>query len=334
MLDVLVIGAGLSGLLTATRLLERGVSVRLIEARDRTGGRLLSTPEGLDLGASWVWDSEHHIHALLRELQIPTFDHHREGVDVYDDGHTLQRGRFPRSHVPERRVKGGTRALTDALAARCAPAITLSCPATALRLDGDAVIVETPQGPLRAAKVVAALPPALLAQRIALPDLAEPILARLRRVPTWMASVAKVVAVYDDRFWQRAGLSGRAATRRGPLTEIHDLSGPDGTPAALFGFAHRALLDPHWRDALRPQLAHLFGPEAALPKALHVAAWWEEPWTHTEGGDDRAYGAPWLREPLMDGLLHLVSTETSGVSPGHLDGAVERAEAVAAFLAS
>ena len=36
-----------------------------------------------------------------------------------------------------------------------------------------------------------------------------------------------------------------------------------------------------------------------------------------------------LREPLHQGRLHLVSTETSALAPGHMDGAVERAEVVA-----
>jgi len=332
MLDVAVLGAGLSGLLTTTRLLEKGRSVRLFEARSQTGGRLRSTHDRLDLGASWVWDTEQHIHALLRELAIPTFEHHRDGLDIYDDGRDIQHGRLPRSHVPERRVLGGTRAITDALTKRCDSALTLSSPVTALRRTADGVEVDMAEGTLRAAHVVAALPPALLAQRVNMPDLSHEQLAALQHVPTWMASVAKVVATYDTRFWKDAGFSGRAASRFGPMTELHDLSGPDGTPAALFGFAHQSMLSPTWRDELVPQLVRLFGPKAATPRSLHISAWWEEPWTFTPGGNERLLGATWLREPLLGGRLHLVSTETSGKSPGHLDGAVERAEAVAAQL--
>lgn len=65
---------------------------------------------------------------------------------------------------------------------------------------------------------------------------------------------------------------------------------------------------------------------------MHIAAWWEEPETAPADGAGQVQqlmGHPVLRAPLLGGRLHLCSTETSGVSPGHIDGAVERAEAVA-----
>jgi monoamine oxidase len=54
---VIIIGAGLSGLLTAYRLKEEGVPFKILEARDRTGGRIhtLESKNGtpLEMGATW-----------------------------------------------------------------------------------------------------------------------------------------------------------------------------------------------------------------------------------------------------------------------------------------
>ena len=151
-----------------------------------------------------------------------------------------------------------------------------------------------------------------------------------------MGDVAKVVAIYSAPFWRDHGWSGRAASRVGPLVEVHDLSGPRDEPPALFGFAPRAVLppgaDPATLEApVLEQLVALFGPPAGEPVALRIQAWWTEPHTLPPDHPNTALqllGHARLREPLMGGRLHLISTETSGQSPGHLDGALERADTV------
>ena len=55
--DVIVIGAGLAGLACARRLIAAGRTVRILEARQRIGGRIWSNPQlgyPVDLGASWL----------------------------------------------------------------------------------------------------------------------------------------------------------------------------------------------------------------------------------------------------------------------------------------
>ncbi|MEV5774030.1 FAD-dependent oxidoreductase [Streptomyces antimycoticus] len=105
-------------------------------------------------------------------------------------------------------------------------------------------------------------------------------LVRLARAtPVWMGAVAKVVAQYPSAFWRDAGLAGAAFSRLGPLQEIHDMSGPGGRPAALFGFAHAGAVGPDFEEALTAQLAQCFGPAAATPDILHVRNWSTERWT-------------------------------------------------------
>ncbi|SFK67636.1 flavin monoamine oxidase family protein [Methylorubrum salsuginis] len=55
--DVAVIGAGAAGIAAARRLIARGLSVAVLEARDRVGGRAFTTAlrgHPIDLGAHWL----------------------------------------------------------------------------------------------------------------------------------------------------------------------------------------------------------------------------------------------------------------------------------------
>ena len=56
--DVIVIGAGFAGLAAATELADRDVVVRVLEARDRVGGRVWSDRAGavIERGAEFVLD--------------------------------------------------------------------------------------------------------------------------------------------------------------------------------------------------------------------------------------------------------------------------------------
>ncbi len=83
--DVVVVGAGLSGLVAARRLSRAGLDVHVVEARDRVGGRLY-TEETMgsrrfhaDLGGQWVGPEQTHILGLLDELEVETFAQYNEG---------------------------------------------------------------------------------------------------------------------------------------------------------------------------------------------------------------------------------------------------------------
>lgn len=68
--DIAVVGAGFAGLRAATLLRAAGRSVRLIEARDRVGGRSMAgTLNGrtLDLGGQWVGVRHDRLRALAAE---------------------------------------------------------------------------------------------------------------------------------------------------------------------------------------------------------------------------------------------------------------------------
>ncbi|MBM7488850.1 monoamine oxidase [Micromonospora luteifusca] len=74
---VVVIGAGFSGLAAALALARAGAQVRVLEARDRVGGRVLTRwlPDGtqLDLGAQWIGPTQDRMYALVAEHGLATF---------------------------------------------------------------------------------------------------------------------------------------------------------------------------------------------------------------------------------------------------------------------
>jgi monoamine oxidase len=316
--DVAILGAGIAGLTAAMRLREGGLDVEIVEARDRLGGRAW-THRGFDLGATWVWEVESFIQSLLTELGITTTPCSLDGLDTYDDG-TVQRGRFPRSFNVESRIDGGMQALVAALAARAGP-VHLGIPVTSImRVDGG-LEVGTTERTVHARHVLAALPPALVAPWV--PNEAP----WLSKVPVWMGEIAKCVGRFDRPVWREQGFNGRAFSRIGPMSEVHDLSTSE--VPALFGFVPAA--DAHDLEArVADQFERLFG---ARPVELLVQRWFDEPYTTNRPPDSLQWrGHERLRRPLLDGRLHLISCETALVSPGHLDGAVERAEAVAEQL--
>ncbi len=84
-LDVVVVGAGLSGLCCALRLTRAGLSVKLLEARDRIGGRVLSVQIGgafVDLGAQWITPGQTQVIALAEALGVALVPDDRTGSVV------------------------------------------------------------------------------------------------------------------------------------------------------------------------------------------------------------------------------------------------------------
>ncbi len=314
--NVVVVGAGLSGLCAAALLTRLGVQCIVLEARDRIGGRIYSVlpdagrPKGgrYDLGPAWFWpDMQPRMRQLVDDLGLSAFSQFSDGAVLVERYRLEPAQRYERGFNTEplsMRLAGGMQSLVEAVAARLSQGC-VQCGVQATRIGIDdlgLVEIEAVSGTghltIKADSVILALPPRLAAGHIEFfPTLPSSLHSALEAVPTWMAGRAKVLAVYESPFWKEQGLSGTVSSFVGPLAELHDASAPDGLPA-LFGFAglsvdaRKAMGPETLKQSVLTQLVRLFGPEAAQPVSVHVADWAMDPFTATPADCEPPSGHP------------------------------------------
>ena len=346
--ETLIVGGGLAGLSLADVLQHQGRDYLVLESRSRLGGRILTESVGgiaCDLGPAWFWPQLNpRLTRLAADLGVAIFPQHQKGGMVLQSptGYIHRHAQSWVQNPRPMRFRGGAQALVMALAARLDPkrlrtaAKVLALHSTA---DGVSVHYQTEQGAARiqARQVVLALPPRLCEQQFEFaPALPAGVQERLRQLPTWMASHAKAVAVYDRAFWREYGQSGLAISQCGPLAEIHDASPADGSSGVLFGFfawpaRERAQRRDTLEQAVREQLVQLFGEAAARPTAVCIKDWAEDAATAVpsdilgeakapEGGVSAELGDDWHSR------LFFAGSETAMDNGGYLEGALEAVE--------
>ncbi len=236
------------------------------------------------------------------------------------------------------RIVGGSIRMSEALADALGDRVILDRPVRRIEQGLSQVSVTTRGGEVyQADRVIVTLPPTLagrLEYAPALPSWRDQLTQRLPA-----GSVIKFHAVYDRPFWRSRGLTGQAASDRGPVKITFDNSPPDGTPGVLLGFmegndgrqAARLSLEER-RSAALKCLVRYFGPEAADPVEYLERDWMAEEFSrgcygaHFTPGVWGDFGSA-LTEPV--GLIHWAGAECSAVWNGYMEGAVRSGEETA-----
>jgi monoamine oxidase len=100
-MTVIVVGAGLAGLSAAAELVERGVEVQVLEARNRVGGRMhgveLVPGTWVDAGAAYLGNKHVELLAQMAKVGLTTVPTTMSGDSRFALGHAPLRhpGRFP-----------------------------------------------------------------------------------------------------------------------------------------------------------------------------------------------------------------------------------------------
>jgi monoamine oxidase len=232
---VLVLGAGMAGLVAAYELTQLGHDVTVLEARTRPGGRVHTLREpfadGLyaEEGAARIPDNHELTLKYVKQFELPLepfypsrlnivrFDHgKREEVPV--DGFTQAMAENYGGDLGERperwqKIKGGTDLLPKAFAQRLESKIVYGAPVVKIEQDAKAArVVFSKAGAtqtLSADAVLCTIPFSVL-RNVDLPALSSRKRDVIKR--THYDAVSRVYLQTKNRFWEERGLNGFAFT--------------------------------------------------------------------------------------------------------------------------
>ena len=100
--DTVIVGAGYAGLTAAQTLTRAGQKVKVVEARDRIGGRVhthrIDDRTYVDLGAQWIGPTQDKIYELADQYGVETFQTYNQGKNQLLLDHKLKsyRGLIPK----------------------------------------------------------------------------------------------------------------------------------------------------------------------------------------------------------------------------------------------
>lgn len=337
---IIILGAGLSGLLTAYRLQNKGFEIDIIEARDRIGGRIHtihSNTAQVEMGATWFNDVHVNFKKLLSELELDYFEQFMQGTSYFEpfSAAAAQEIEIP-TNSPSYRIVDGTNQIIESLKNKLdSVTIYLNETVNQLHFENDKVKITTQNQSFEADYVISTLPQALFVNDITItPTLPEKLTAIASKTHTWMQDSIKVAFIYATPFWRNKQFSGTLFSNVGPITEFYDQSNASLDKFALCGFVSSGMemYKPDERlEKIKLQLVKVFGQEALQFTSYQETVWSKETATKSPKQIGFMYphqnnGHPLFRESYCDNRLFFAGTETAKQYPGYMEGAVIAAD--------
>ncbi len=344
---IVIIGAGLSGLLTAFRLKKEGIPFKIVEARNRIGGRIntvLGTDEApVEMGATWLQNHHQNLIALLHELGLHAFEQFMDETVLFQ-----QQANSPvqlmtiGKQSPSYRIAGGTSNLINTLYNTLdSEDIVLNQRVTKIIFNENSVQVIADET-FEASHVVLAIPPKLWVKRILFePNLPDDLITIAEQTQTWMEDSIKVALTFNQPFWQEENVTATFFSNAGPITEFYDHSNVERTKFALCGFMNSSFknLSCAERKGLAlSQLKSAFGKRVESFLDYEEGVWSQEQYTFEADQNSliphQNNGNPFFRKTYFNNRLLISSSESAIESPGYMEGAVDAGNSTAEKLIS
>lgn len=340
--DIIIVGAGLSGLTLAYLLSKENIDAKILEASPRIGGRIQTikgeneTP--LELGATWFSNLHPNLLSLVEELGLEKYPQYSKGISLFQTKSFEPPQRFfvPEAETPSYRLAGGTQKIIDSLASKLNDgSIHLNTKVENIKYDEkNGFMVETNQKTYLADRVILAVPPQLVSTINFEPTLPEELSVILPTVQTWMAGALKFTLEYPEPFWKRNGYSGMLYSHAGIVVEMYDHTNFAETKFGFTGFLNGGCAGYSKevrKELVLKQLTDLLGKEAATPLAYYDKVWTDQYILAGQQIIQRPHqnnGHPSLNAAYMDGKMFLCATETAREFPGYMEGAIIAADNV------
>ena len=346
MKKIIIIGGGLSGIYLGYKLKKAGFSIQILEANNRTGGRIYTKniqDTKAELGAAWLWRYNEELLKLCKELNILLFEQHMDGDALFEaiNGKKPQRFKIPKNQEISYRIAGGTGTILEKLAENFSvDELQLNQKVTHIDATETSIKVGTENAFFKADLVISTIPPQLLVNSVAFtPELDTNLIQIANNTHTWMKDSIKFAVAYKTPFWREKELSGVCFSNVGPFTEVYDHSSFKNDHFALMGFLNDALANEtkeYREEKIIQQLSQFFGEDVKKYLSYEEKVWNKEELLSFENNTFlRPHfnnGHAIYQEVFLHGKLIVAGSETSPKYGGYMEGAIHRGNKIVTQL--